>query len=155
MPDLAAGTVILAQDTPVAVGDSQVDEFSFTNTSLGVTTTGGTYVTCGAAFMAPTSGRGIILLAAEVYHSTSGTAQVVCAPVVRDGGTVGSGTTFLNGDPEGALYQIGVDRQRVSMFLFVSGMTAGATYNVRLEHRVGPSGTGNMRRRTVAFIPTS
>ena len=154
MPDLLAGSTVNALDTPPTVADFETDLFTFTATTYGVTSTSGTYNDCGVAFVAPTTGRVCLDYACGIRNST--TATTAMAPVVREGGSVGSGTTFLAAsDDNGVVILPGTFE---SCFggrrLLVTGLTVGATYNVRLEHRVS-AGTGTLNRRSVTVSPAT
>ena len=150
MPDLAAGTVVKGGDTPPTVNDSEAGSYTFTITAYGVATIGGTYADCGVAFIAPTSGRIEITHAATVSNSTTGGTQV--APAVRTGGTVGSGTSVLAAANINRVVKVGTEAIRAGVPTFVSGLTPGSTYNVRLEHCVS-TGTGTALERTVTVKP--
>jgi hypothetical protein len=154
MPDLLPGSIVEANDTPPTVGDVEPDAFTFTGTTFGVTTTGGTYNDCAAVFTAPTTGRVVIHYCAQMTNSA--TASTVVSPVVRAGGVIGSGAVVVAAsDDEGLTTQNNVER-RSGAHLLVSGLTPGATYNVRLEHRVSSGATtGTVRRRSVTVCPAT
>lgn len=134
------------------VGDSQSDEYTFTATSYGVTTTSGTYVTCGVAFVAPDSGAVTIHWAARLVNSTTGATEV--SPAVRTGSTVGSGAVASAATSSGSLQVTGTSALGMGTSLLVPGLTSGATYNVRLEHKVD-AGTGTARWRRVVVTPAT
>lgn len=152
MPDLAPGTTVAADDTPPAVGESEIDSFTFTNTTYGVAATGG-YADCAAVFTAPTSGRVVILYGGSVQNSNAG-ASTLISPVVREGGVVGSGAVVVAASDNEAIAITGTTNPHMGRHRFVSGLTPGSVYNVRLEHRVTAS-TGTSLRRNVTALPTS
>jgi hypothetical protein len=154
MPDLTAGTTVLALDTPPTVSDAQPDSYTFTNTTFGVGTTGGTYADCGVAFVAPTTGRVLVYYDAELSNSSAAPTGSFIAPVVRTGGTVGSGTTVHAASSDEVVAVRGTSAKRAGAHLFVEGLTAGDTYNVRLEHSVN-TGTGTALRRSVTVAPAT
>lgn len=135
-----------------AVSNVQNSLFQFTATSFGVTTTGGTYADCGEVFVAPWSGRVLISWSASQTSSTTGV--IFISPVVRTGGTVGSGTVVLAASDDIAVVNAGTTSQRAGCQHLLTGLTNGTTYNVRLEHRTN-TGTANASSRSVAVIPTT
>lgn len=151
MPDLLAGTKVLAQDTPPTEADYEAGSYTFTNTSFGVTTTGGTYADCGTAFIAPTSGRVLINFAAQLSHS--GTGSAIISPVIREGSTVGSGTVFQAASDDTMIQTVGSNAHRHGAAILVEGLTPGDTYNVRLEHKMFSAGTATAVRRQVIVQP--
>jgi len=124
--------------------------------NYGVTTSGGTYADCGAAFVAPTTGRVKIDFAAQLDHDTAASATLV-SPHVRTGGTVGSGSDVVGytADDTRCIFNRGTDARRFGASLLVSGLTAGSTYNVRLEHKIAGAGTGTIRNRHVIVSPAT
>src|SRR5690606_9017556 len=93
MPDLLAGSTVRALDTPPAASDTQLDSFSFTHTTYGTGSTSGTYIDCGTAFMAPTTGRVLVILSGQIANATGATTRM--APVVREGPVIGSGAVIV------------------------------------------------------------
>lgn len=151
MPDLEAGAP--AHAWPPTVSDEELGQFTFTNTTYGVSTTGGTYVECGVAFLAPITGRSLLHYGAQLDGSGV-TVSVLVTPVVRTGDTIGAGTTVVAAADANAIVMLGENQQRAGASLLVTGLTPGAAYNVRLEHRVG-SGTGTAERRNVIAAPAT
>lgn len=153
MSDLLSGSPVTPLDTPPTVGNTQAGQYTFTITAFGVATTGGTYADCGVAFLAPTTGRVIIHLAAHALNSTTAGTQV--APVVRTGGTVGTGSVVLAASVDNMVQVQGTSGHRFGSHVLVSGLTAGDTYNVRLEHQVSAASTGTVLRRSVTVTPAT
>jgi hypothetical protein len=149
MPDLLAGTKLLANDTPPTLDDEEPDSFTFTTTTYGVGTTGGTYNDCGRAFIAPTSGRVLLCYNARIVNS--GANGTFIAPVVRLGSTVGSGAVFLAASDAFSILTVLTSSQRQGCTKMVDGLTPGDSYNVRLEHRVD-AGTGTALARDIAIL---
>lgn len=157
MPDLTAGSTILAQDTPTPAEASQnADETGFTDTSY---TAGASE--CGDTFVAPTSGRVLVLWHSRFETNTTNTRTLVTVEV-RTGGTIGSGTVVSAASDTSALESISNDaaggvggnaRLQAGMWRIVSGLTAGDTYNVRTMHRMTSAGNGDIFDRSVAVIP--
>lgn len=150
MADLLAGSTVQALDTPPTVADDDNQSYTFTNTSFGVTTTGGTYVDVGAAFVAPTTGRVAIHYGARMVNSTTG--STIISPHIRTGTTVGSGTDVDVADLDFSIAVQGTNTLQFGAARYLEGLTAGSDYNVRLEHRV-TSGTGTALRRYVIVTP--
>lgn len=150
MPDLLAGSTVNALDTPPTVADFELDSFNFTHTTYAIT---GEIASCGIAFVAPTTGRSTLDYSCNIQNST--TATTAMTPVVREGGTVGSGTTFLAASDDNALVINSLtNTSAAGRRLLITGLTVGATYNVRLEHRVS-AGTGTLARRAVTVSPAT
>lgn len=152
MSDFLAGQTLTPLHFPPTVQDDQIDSYTFTITTLGVATTGGTYNTCGVAFVAPTTGRVEVFTTALLVNSGANTTAI--APVVREGAVVGSGTTFDAGDVTKEFATTTAAGGRGEVSHLVEGLTPGADYNVRLEHRVG-AGTGTASRRRVRVRPAT
>jgi hypothetical protein len=133
------------------VSDEQADSFTFDSSTLGIDADSGTYNDCGVAFLAPATGRVLVLFDADLDNS--GTQFTVMAPVLRSGDVVGSGTNLGDADPEHSVYTSG-DRLRMGSHWLVEGLTPGDPYNVRLEHRTtGGATTGTILRRSVTVMP--
>lgn len=119
-------------------------DYSFTNTSYGIGTSAGTYFSVDVVFTAPPSGCVDLDFRGQVLNSVA-TNQTYISPVVREGGTVGSGTVVLAASDARAMVSgitsANPGQSYVGAFCSVTGLTSGATYNVRLEHRVN-AGTG-------------
>ena len=151
MADLSAGTTVYGEDTPPTVGDEEAGQFTFNATTYGMDVDSGTGNDCGVAFIAPTTGRVRIDYAAQLDNDTAlqGTSL---APVVRQGGTVGTGVSVLAASDVYRLLNIGTDAGAWGSFCLVTGLVAGDTYNVRLEHKVS-GGIGTILNRRVAVNP--
>lgn len=152
MPDLLPGTKVLGVDTPPAVSSVVDPSFSCTITAYGTTTSAGTYSDCAVVFTAPTSGRVVIHCAARLTNTASGNGTMVCVET-REGDTVGSGTVVdAVGDRGPSSYSGQLERPGTSRML--SGLTAGASYNARILHKV-TAGTGSIALRELVVQPTS
>lgn len=138
------GSII--QGEPSAVSD--VEDTSDTTTSLTYTTTDMT--ACGVAFVAPPSGKVLVHAASRMDQSGGNSTFVSFA--IREGTTVGSGTSFQAADDTRALKHNQVNQIMGGASFQVSGLTAGANYNVQLEHRV-TGGTGTLENRHVIVEP--
>jgi len=151
MPDLLAGTIVNALDTPPTVTNAQAGQFSFNAITYGIDADSGTYVDCGIAFTACTTGRAKISINADGFNDTA--AQFTAMSfVVRTGSTVGAGTTFLAADDARALVWTGTNPYQMGREDLVTGLTPGDIYNVRLEHKVGAN-IGTLLRRSVIVAP--
>lgn len=153
MPDLTAGSTVKALDTPPAAGNTQADLFGTNSTTFGVQVAIGTYADCAVVFTAPTSGRVMIHFASNLDNDT-GSASTQVAPVVRTGGTIGSGSVILAGSLNESIRNVGTDDRRYGASRLLEGLTPGSVYNVRLEHRVS-GGNGTIQYRHLAVVPTS
>lgn len=156
MPDLLAGTLITALDTPPTVEDQEAGSFTFNATAAwGIDADAGTYVDCGVAFTAPTTGRVKVDWRGELDNNTAG-SWTGLSYVVRTGNVVGSGTTFQVADHSRAIITYNPTHGEFGMSDLVTGLTPGDAYNVRLEHLVGGGGaTGTLLRRAVTVTPAT
>lgn len=156
MPDLLAGTTVRGLDTPPTVTDEQSASFDFTITDYGTASTGGTYVDCAVVFTAPTTGRVLLAYASTLLNSSTNTTAIT--PVVREGGTVGSGAEVVGADDDNRISMRDAggspNDQRAGVHLTVTGLTPGNTYNARLEHKVSGS-TGTASRRSITATPAT
>jgi hypothetical protein len=133
----------------VASADN-ADATTRTTTSTTFTTTLSAANICGTSFVAPPSGIVAVHFAVFMFNSGSNFTQT--SPSVRAGGTVGSGTVHLASADARSISHVGTAGERPGAMTRVTGLTAGATYNVALEHRVG-AGTGSFQNREVTVIP--
>ncbi|WP_330449828.1 hypothetical protein [Streptomyces anulatus] len=136
-----------------AVWDRQDAAYNLTSVTYTTTSTGGTYAHCQATFVAPTSGRIKWSLAARMEHST--TNGVLVTAEVRAGATPGSGA-IVDQAADWGVSHYGTAAGRPGVSHTVSGLTPGASYNVRALHRVtgaGGSGTVSLRELIVEPLP--
>jgi hypothetical protein len=146
----SAGEPILAADFPAGVSSTEDTSGTTTSTTFTPTLTGGT--ACGLTFVAPTSGKVLILNNSRMVNS--GANDTYCGFVLRTGAVVGSGTTVVSAaDNRAALHNATVTDRRDASYL-ASGLTAGATYNVQQEFRVS-AGTGTYANKHLIVTPTT
>lgn len=149
MADLLAGTVVTSADI-TATGNAT--ENTIHNAITSTTYAAGSPV-CGTTFTAPTTERVAVHMRAYVDNNTGGVVTAL-AFEIREGGTIGSGTITHPADDAKAITHRGTNQIRGGMTVPVENLTAGATYNVRLMHRVtGGTGTIDDREVTVEAIP--
>lgn len=146
---IAAGNIIYASDLYMQVV-SNADTTARTTTSTSYTTTLSPAQICGVAFVAPPSGKVTIEWGAGVQNGTAPNLAV-CSFAIREGSTVGSGTSFQASDDGRAVTSQAFVRAGASST--VTGLTPGSTYNVALEHRVASAGTGTFSNRSVLVRP--
>lgn len=149
-----AGQKVLAADfVGFATDNEMTDETGFTSTTY---TGGGT--PCGMSFTVPTSGRVLILWHARMESNTANT-RVLASVAVRTGSTVGSGTDVSAASDSDAIESsesgTGGSQQRIgaSSHRTLTGLTAGSTYNVRVEFKMSAAGNGDIFDRDVTVIP--
>lgn len=152
MPDLLAGEVIQALDTPPMNSDREDGSYTVVNGGFGVGVSSGTYADCACTFIAGTTGKVRIDIAARMANSSTG--QCLVAVEVRQGGTIGSGTIVLAAADQLAITQIGTNGTRTGVAVPLTGLTPGATYNARLLHRVSAN-TGTFLYRTLVVTGES
>lgn len=154
MPYFYAGQRLTAGALNSVLGESDSDLLPIPGTTASTTytatLTGG--AACSCVFVAPTSGK--VTLHYDSLAQNSGPNFSYASPQVRAGSTVGSGTVFLAAADENALTHNGTAALRYGGSLQVEGLTAGATYNVQLLHRV-TAGTGTYSRKSLIAKPTT
>lgn len=147
---IGAGNIIYASDV-LMTQVSNADTTARTTTSASFTTVLSPAQICGVAFTAPPSGKVTIAFNCGVQNSSSPQLSV-CSFRIREGSTVGSGTSFYAPDDGRAITSLAYVRGGASEP--VTGLTPGAVYNVALEHRVASSGTGTFSNRSVTVLPS-
>lgn len=134
---------VTEDDVQAAVGTT-------TSTSYTATLTGGT--ACSSTFVAPTSGK--VVIHYDALMQNSGANFSYSAPQVRTGSSIGSGTVVFGADDAYALTHNGTNALRYGGSAPVTGLTAGATYNIQLLHRV-TAGTGTYSRKSIIVEPVT
>lgn len=129
------------------------DETAWTNTSYD----SGSSV-CGTTFVAPESGNVIVMWSARFQSNTANTRAAVSVSVAT-GSSIGSGSVVSAASDESALETVqssasGTEtRMQCSMFRYVTGLTAGSTYNVVLQKKMLSAGNGSIFQRDVLVLP--
>ncbi|MBT2379036.1 hypothetical protein J7E90_17180 [Streptomyces sp. ISL-111] len=150
MPDLLAGSRVLALDTPRAVGAAESASFDATSTAYTTTSTGGSYAEVAVVFTSPTTGRVRLSLAARLINSGTGGSLITVE--VRTGAVIGSGTVVDSAIDATGISHYGATFARAGIAHMLSGLTPGSTYNARLLHRV-TGGTGSFAMRQLIAEP--
>ncbi|MFF7183254.1 hypothetical protein [Streptomyces sp. NPDC008121] len=153
MPDLLAGTTVLAQDTPpVQFVTDGTDIVGFTD----IVFTAGTPIV-GVVFTAPTTGRVRVDWHSRFQPTSAVAAQVAFA--LRSGSTLGAGAMVQDGLNEHCLETPNVSgsgsRVQASMYSIVSGLTPGSVYNAVVCHRMVSAGSGTIFARSIGVSPCS
>ena len=149
MSTFAAGQKLRASYLEIPT-QSAFDQTSRTTTSTTFTSVLTPAGLCGLVFTAPPSGKVTIDHSVELKNSS--TFYSICAPSVRAGSTIGSGTIIF---PSQFDYGVRNDQSallRNSSSHLLTGLTPGSVYNVSLEQVVG-GGTGTFVRREVIVRP--
>lgn len=133
----------------VVASDTQNTSGTTTSTTYTATLTGGT--ACGLTFVAPTSGKVIVHNSANIKNSTTNFSG--CVPIIREGGSIGSGTTFLAADDNLAIAVRGSDEVQMGRAILVTGLTAGNTYNVQQAFKVNAASTLTILRKHLLVVP--
>lgn len=154
---VAAGDPIYASDVnlsaAVGTGTSTPNGMT-TSTSFTQTLTSVSVV--GASFVAPTSGIVAVFVKAVASNNTAGSYSIVDFEV-RQGAVVGSGTVVraATDNTAGVLQSTTVNGQGtiVSSDL-ITGLTAGASYNVTPVYKIAGGGsTASFNRRQAMVLP--
>lgn len=142
-----AGDAILAEDFGTPVEDNENTSGTTGSSTFTATLTGGT--ACEAVFVAPTSGRVLIINTARC--SNSGANASTCAYAMGTGGTPGTNTTVAASTTRAA--RVTGTSPVVSSFSdLVTGLTAGATYWAQQQFAVS-GGTGTFDMKSLIVIP--
>ena len=148
-----AGQIIRAADFDgYAQTSDTTDETNFNSTTF---TLGGT--TVGTTFRAPTSGAVLLLWSARGSLNSATAQRILCSAEVRTGSTIGSGTV-VSAAADGSAVEWGQaagDRLQAEQSRYVSGLTAGSTYNLSLWHRnaVSVASAGSLFDRGAQVLP--
>lgn len=148
MPDV--GDDILAEDWTTPIEDFESTSGTTTSTSFTATLTGGTAAEC--VFIAPTSGRVIVINSCRCVNSTSQTSS--CSYALGTGGTPGTSETVAASALRSARVT-GTDAVSVCFVDMVSGLTAGATYWVRQMFAVSGVSTGTFDNKNLIVLPVA
>jgi hypothetical protein len=124
----------LQVDGQQSVSSVQSGSYTVTSTTFTTAVSSGTYVDCGAVWVAPPSGRVVITTTARMINATAGSGSLV-APETRTDGTLGAGTSVEGAADGNGISYYGDSFARLSGVHHLTGLTPGATYNTRLLHR--------------------
>lgn len=115
----------------------------------------------GVVFTAPPSGTVLILFGARAQTNSVNT-RVHVSVAVYTGSTIGSGTVIAaasdqcaieTGQPTTADSAGDTSRLQASRHRVITGLTPGATYNTRTEHKTSIPGSGTVYFRNIDVIP--
>jgi len=136
--------------TGATVQNFQAALANFTSTSFTETfTTSNT--PAQIAFVAPPSG--VVLIHMRSWLDNNLTAgRTYVGWVLRNGAVIGSGTTVLAASDARAIHNMSAEDNEYGATFYVSGLTAGNSYNVRNAGRV-TSGTGESQNRELIVQP--
>lgn len=120
-----------------------------TSTTFTATISGAT-PEMGIAFVAPTSGKVLVIWTAGMSNNTPPQISQIGFQI-RAGSTVNSGTVFMAADAARSTLTIYSSRHAGNYM--VTGLTPGATYNVTMMHRSFTTGTSGFDNRELTVIP--
>jgi hypothetical protein len=112
----------------------------------------------GMTFVAPLSGIVFVTVDAHLEENTNGNTGY-CGFELRDGGTIGSGTVIVAASTDWAVGTSnsvaagGAARVNGMKRRLVTGLTPGATYNVRTMHLTTPGGSVDVFFRAITVEP--
>ena len=150
MPDLPAGSIVKALDTPPTVADTQ--SATVTTTSTAYTTSG---TDCAVVWVAPTTGRVLIHTAARMVNSSTTSGSLI-APETRTGAVIGSGTVVQAPVDALGTSHYGNTFARSGTVTLLSGLTPGATYHTRLLMRTSVgTDTASFASRELIIVPAT
>jgi hypothetical protein len=136
--------------TGATVQDFQPAIANFTATSFTETFTGSN-TPASKAFVAPQSGKVLVHMRSWL-DNTGATARTYIGFVIRNGAVIGSGTVFLAASDDRAIHNTSAEDIECGATFYVSGLTAGNSYNIRNAGRV-TSGTGESQNRELIVEP--
>lgn len=148
---VVGGTITASAMRPVMSEDTT--DLSFTNT---VGAVGSPAV--GVSFTAPPSGCVWVNVSGNIAQSTNGN-NTYLSYELRTGTTQGSGTVIQGFSSDRALgagkavVTSGPNETVATRRVYVTGLTAGAGYNVRLGHWCNPAGSGTVYFRQLVVEP--
>jgi hypothetical protein len=146
----AVQTVTNLFATGVTVQNFQAALANFTGTSYTETfTTSNT--PAAVAFVAPPSGKVLIHMRSWMDNNLTA-GRTYLSFIIRNGGVIGSGTTFLAASDARAIHNMSAEDNEYGATFFVSSLVAGNSYNVRNAGRV-TSGTGESQNRELIVQP--
>lgn len=148
MPDLAAGSTILDDDTPETVFAEQTTDISNVSSTTYILTTN-----VGVTFVAPTSGR--VLIVTGVGADTDNTTDRLLVSNQVYLGTDATGTLVVAADD---LQALRISTQATATLTetfvrFVSGLTPGSTYFANTAYRVSAGAVADMSNQQITVIP--
>lgn len=121
--------------------------------AVGGTTTSTSYVavgaTMGTSFVAPPSGVVHIAFGAAWFNSGANDSKTSVR--VGTSSTVGGGSTVISAADDYMTAGTTTTGIRGTSFVVVTGLTAGSTYNVQMQHKVG-AGTGTFLYRRLSVL---
>lgn len=135
--------------TGVTLSNSQATAATTTSLTYTETLTGG--AACSVIFVAPASGKVIVHNSGTARNST--TARSTISWIIRNGGTVGAGTTFLDGGDNFAVSVVGAEEMMVGRAVLVTGLSSGSTYNIRQQFKNSSASTGTFDRKHLIVQP--
>jgi hypothetical protein len=112
----------------------------------------------GTSFVAPLSGIVFVTVDAHLEENTNGNAAY-CGFELRSGGTVGSGTVIVAASTDwsvgtsNSVAAGGAARVNGMKRRLITGLTPGATYNVRTMHLTTPAGSVDVFFRAITVEP--
>lgn len=150
MPDLLAGTTVLAQDTPSLVeAEAAENEDNISST----TPIPGTAGQCTLTFIAPTTGR-VQFLIYLAGRGGSSNEELRLGVEVRQNDVNGA-VVASAANPDDAVGTSTPTTQRISAHRTVSSLTPGATYFARTMHWVSGGSTADIFHRRLTVTPAT
>lgn len=138
-------------------------DVAFSGSTADETFASGTFipgtVVIGTTFVAPASSKVIVYWSGALVNDVGGNA-VILSFEMKTGGTVGSGTLVGSAANSDRAITVGraVNSGQVGMvtagnWALYTGLTPGATYNVRMMHAADPGNTSHAFYRQIMVVP--
>lgn len=143
-----AGQKIRALDFAASATDVEDTSGTTTSASFTSTLTGGT--ACEVTFMAPTSGKVLIVNSCQLVNAAAN--SVSCGWRLGTGSTPGGGSQVVAASINRAVRNNGTNLLAASHSYEHTGLTAGSTYNIQQQFVVG-AGTGTYMNKSLTVVP--
>jgi hypothetical protein len=152
------GAALVSVEWPATVQNVQGLRYTATDTTYDSTSTDpAQYVHCEVVFVVPPSGRVMVHWSGALRNLSGSESPVTyLSPEVRSGATFDSGAMVLASADARTVRCNLADAQtiRAGASHLLSGLTPGATYSARMQHRV-TSSTGEFFYHGLIVAPTS
>lgn len=145
---LAALEVIFQYGAVAQDFESALANFSSTSYTETFTTSN---TPAATTFEAPSTGKVKVHMRSWMDNNLTA-GRTYLSFVVREGGVIGSGTTFLGASDQRAIHNMSAEDNEFGATFRVSGLTPGGIYNIRNAGRV-TAGIGESQNRELIVDP--
>jgi hypothetical protein len=150
VPGPRAGHISTTADWGVTKNSREDTSGTTVSPSFVETLTGG--IACAQTFVAPPSGMVQVVNTAQMSNA-SATQTSLMSFVIREGGTIGSGTAFWAASDDDSLRNVGTNAFQGTYSVVIEGLVGGNTYNIRQAFRGSGATAASFSRKRLAVIP--